>query len=327
MTKKERLDAVLAGKTPDRIPFSFYYHFQGDPEKEKDYVKSHLDFYRESDVDFLKIMCDELLYPFYEPIDCASDWGKLTPLPRDDRFFTESVRRCREITDSVGDECYTFYTFFAPFSLIRNALSITEKARAGRTTDAVIMAHLKEDEGAVLHALQVIAGDLVHLAGRIISEGGCRGIYQSVQGAEKGRMSAEEYARWVEPSDRIVIEGINKLSSCNILHMCSWAGFPNHLEYWQQYPAAVKNWGISIEGLSLSGGLDCFPGCVLMGGLDNRKGKTLHSGTEAEVKENVRSILDEMGDVPFILGADCTMPSDISAERFRWVREALEERR
>ena len=327
MTKKERLDAVLAGKKPDRIPFGFSYHFQGDPEKEKDYVKAHLDFYRESGVDFLKIMCDELLYPFYETIECASDWAKLTPLPRDDYFFTESVRRCREITEAVQDECYTFYTFFAPFSLIRNAASITEKALAGRTVDAAVMAHLKEDEDAVLHALQVIAGDLVYLAEKIIRESGCKGIYQSVQGAEKGRMSAEEYARWVEPSDRAVIEGINKLSSCNILHMCSWAGFPNHLEYWRQYPAAVKNWGTGIEGLTLAGGRDYFPGCVLMGGLDNRKGKTLYSGTREEVKRNVWKILDEMEGVPFILGADCTMPSDIDMERFLWVREALEERR
>ena len=327
MTKKERLDAVLAGKQPDRIPFSFSYHFQGDPEKEKDYVKAHLDFYRESNVDFLKIMCDGLLYPFYEPIECASDWAKLTPLPKDDPFFTESIRRCREITTAVTEECYTFYTFFAPFSLIRNAGSITEQALAGRTVDATIMAHLKEDEEAVLHALQVIAEDLVYLAGKIIYESGCKGIYQSVQGAEKGRMSAGEYTRWVEPSDRIVVEGLNKLSRCNILHMCSWAGFPNHLEYWRDYPAAVKNWGIAIEGLSLSGGLDYFPNCVLMGGLDNRKGKTLHSGTKEEVQQNVRKLLDEMGNVPFILGADCTVPSDIAVERFRWIWETLEERR
>lgn len=326
MTKKERLDAVLAGRKPDRIPFSFYYHFQGIPEKEKDYVKAHLDFYRESNVDFLKIMCDELLYPFYETIECASDWAKVTPLPKDDPFFLESIRRCSEITAAVGDECYTYYTFFAPFSLIRNAATITEQALAGRTVDETIMAHLKEDEAAVLHALEVIAHDLVYLADKIIHESGCKGIYQSVQGAEKGRMSAEEYAHWVEPSDRIVIEGINQFSSANILHMCSWAGYPNHMEYWKNYPAGVKNWGISIEELSLSGGLTYFPGCVLMGGFDNRRGKTLHSGTKEEVKQNVRALLNEMGNVPFILGADCTVPSDIDADRFQWVREALEER-
>ncbi len=327
MTKKERLDAVLAGKKPDRIPYSFSCHFQGIPEKEKDYVKAHLDFYQESDADFLKIMCDALLYPFYQTIDCASDWAKVTPLPRDDPFFVESIRRCREITEAVRDECYTFYTFFAPFSLIRNATTITEKALAGRTADETVMANLKEDEGAVLHALEVVAQDLVYLADKIIHESGCKGIYQSVQGAEKGRMSAEEYARWVEPSDRIVVEGINRLSNSNILHMCSWAGFPNHLEYWKEYPAAVKNWGISIEGLSLSDGLSYFPNCVLMGGLDNRKGRVLYSGTKEEVKQSVWKLLDEMGDVPFILGADCTVPSDIDTERFHWVREALDQRR
>lgn len=327
MTKKERLDAVLAGKKPDRIPYGFSCHFQGDPEKEKDYVKAHLDFYRGSHVDFLKIMCDALLYPFYQTIDCASDWAKVTPLPRDDPFFTESVRRCKEITQAVGAECYTYYTFFAPFSLLRNATTVTERALAGRTVDETVMAHLQEDEAAVLHALEVVARDMVYLAERIIHESGCKGIYQSVQGAEKGRMSQQEYARWVEPSDRIVLEGINRLSNANILHMCSWAGFANHMEYWKDYPAAVKNWGISIEGLTLSQGLDYFPHCVLMGGLDNRKCGTLYSGNKEAVQQAVWKVLDEMGNVPFILGADCTVPSDIGMERFQWVREALETQR
>ena len=41
----------------------------------------------------------------------------------------------------------------------------------------------------------------------------------------------------------------------------------------------------------------------------------------------IGEVLDEMGNVPFILGADCTVPSDIGMERFQWVREALETQR
>lgn len=325
MNKKERFDAVLAGKAPDRIPFSFWFHFSGSQEEGDACIQAHLNFYRATNLDYLKIMSDGLLYPIYETIHCASDWAKLKPLPKDNLFFVETVRRCKEINTAIGSECYTFFNFFAPFSFLRNVTTMTDEALQGRTVDATVMAHLKEDETAVLHALHVIATDMAYLAERVIKEGGCLGIYQSVQGAEKGRMSAEEYKKWIEPSDKIVIDAFNKLSRCNILHMCSWAGNPNHLSYWKHYSAAVKNWGVGIEGLSLKGGLAYFPGSVMLGGIDNRKDHALYAGTKQEVQDNVRAVCMQMGATPFILGADCTVPADIDLARFDWVREALEQ--
>lgn len=53
-------------------------------------------------------------------------------------------------------------------------------------------------------------------------------------------MSREEYDSIVKPSDMIVINAFNAVSPYNILHMCSWAGFPNNLDYWKDYPCRVK---------------------------------------------------------------------------------------
>ena len=324
MNKKERFDAVLAGKKPDRIPFSFWFHFDGAQAEGDGCVKAHLDFYQKTNVDYLKIMSDGLLYPFYQEINCAADWAEITPLDKNDPFFEETVRRCQKINEAIGEECYTFYNFFAPFSFMRATTMLTEKALQGRTVDDTVMAHLQENAPAVEKALTVIANDMAYLAERVIKEGGCLGIYQSIQGAEKGRMSAEAYAKSIEPSDKIVIEAFNRHSRCNILHMCSWAGYPNHLSYWKDYPAAVKNWGIGIEGLSLKEGTHYFPSSVMMGGFDNRKDHALYSGSKAEVQQGVHDILNEMGDTPFILGADCTVPADIDLARFGWVLQALE---
>lgn len=316
--------AVLNGQTPDRTPVGFWFHFEGEQEKGAACVQAHVDYYRATDIDFLKIMSDGLGYPLRARIDRAADWKNVKPLDPADPFFSDTVARCAEINRAVGDECYTFYNFFSPFNIVRACDVLTENALQGRTWDETVMAHLREDPEALRHALGVIAGDLAVLARRVIGEGGCLGVYQSLQGAEKGRMSPEEYQSVVEPSDRIVIDAFNEASPYNILHMCSWAGYPNHLSYWKDYPCRVKNWGVGIEGLSLSDGVSFFgKDAVMLGGLDNRRDHPLYAGTKAEVQAAVKAVLDEMRGIPFILGADCTVPNTIDWEHIRWVMEAV----
>ena len=54
------------------------------------------------------------------------------------------------------------------------------------------MAHLREKQAAVLHALEGWWQPTLPIWRElVIHRGGCLGIYQSVQGAEKGRMSEE----------------------------------------------------------------------------------------------------------------------------------------
>ena len=63
----------------------------------------------------------------------------------------------------------------------------------------------------------------------------------------------------------------------------------------------------------------------MLGGFDNRKSGVLYSGSKEEVQAETEKIVAEAGTTGVIIGADCTMPSDISVERFRWVREKLDQ--
>lgn len=62
----------------------------------------------------------------------------------------------------------------------------------------------------------------------------------------------------------------------------------------------------------------------MLGGFDNRKDGVLYSGTKEEVQKEAVRLVTEAGDIGVIIGADCTLPSDIPVERMKWVREALD---
>ena len=124
MDKKERLMAVLNGTMPDRPPVGLWFHFTDAESRGEACVQAHVRTYKQSNVDFVKIMSDGLLYPVRQRIDCAADWAKLAPLPRDDAFFADTVERCARIHEELGEECCLFYNFFSPFTMIRAAESL-----------------------------------------------------------------------------------------------------------------------------------------------------------------------------------------------------------
>lgn len=326
MTKKERLMAVLNHQMPDHIPVGFWFHFDGDEGAGDKCVEAHLKYYRETDIDFVKIMSDSLGYPLRVVISKAEDWFNVKPLPEDDPFFTDTVKRCRAITDAIGDECYTYYNFFSAVNIVRERDVFTQELAQGRSNYEIVAAHIRENPDAVRYAMCVIAGDYVRLAEKVVHDGGCLGIYQSLQGAEIDWLTKEEYETVAKPADLLQLEGINKISPYNMIHMCSWAGTPNHLEYWKDYPGAIKNWGTGVEGVSLTEGRKLFgEGCVILGGLDNRLGHPLVSGAKEEIQQTVRDLLEEMKGIPFIIGADCTVPNTIDMNHICWVVETARE--
>ena len=60
-----------------------------------------------------------------------------------------------------------------------------------------------------------------------------------------------------------------------------------------------------------------------MGGFENDKEGLLYQGSKEEIQAETKRLIEETGKESLILGADCTIPSDIAVERIQWVREAL----
>ena len=68
--------------------------------------------------------------------------------------------------------------------------------------------------------------------------------------------------------------------------------------------------------------LKIFGGKPVCGGF--AQAETIYTGTREQVKAEVYGYLDEVGQVGVMLGADCTVPTDIDDNRLEWVRQAYE---
>ena len=315
MNKRERVLNAMDGKPVDRVPVGFWFHFPEDMDLKKECVNAHIDFIHRCDTDFLKIMCDgyfDYPNPIIPEIKKPEDWYQMQPMGKDHPFIREQVERAKEIVKKLDGECCTFYNVFCPMSYLRFG-----------TSEELLMSHLRENPEAVMYAFDVIAQDAITLSTLLIQEGGCDGIYYCVQNAEEWRFTAEEYRKYVTPSDRKVLEAVNEVSQYNILHCCGWAGDKNRMEVWQDYPAKTVNWAVFVEGMSMKEGKTFFDGKCVLGGFDNRPQGVLYQGPKEEVQAFTRKLVEETGTRGFIRAISESLPRDIDKDHFTWVVEEV----
>ncbi len=314
MDQRTRVLRALENQPVDRPPVGFWFHFPEEAAKGDACVQAHLDYYRNTGTDLVKIMCDGYFpYPIPETIRTPADWDQLKPLTAEHPFIREQLERAKKIREGAGNGLCMFYNVFAPFSSIRFGSS-----------DEFVMRSLKENPKGVAHALETIAQSNSLLSELLITQCGMDGIYYCVQGGEVDRFTPEEYRRLITPTDLQVLEHANRFSQYNLLHCCGWAGIKNNLEVWQDYPAAAVNWAVYVEGMDLAQGKEFFHKPVL-GGFDNRKTGLLYTGTQEEIQDFTKSLIRENPGPGVLLGADCTLPGDIDTQRIQWVVDAADE--
>lgn len=321
MDKRTRVLNAMNKKEVDHVPVGFWFHFSGEEAEGDACVQAHLRYYRETDMDFVKIMCDGF-FPYPLPqISKAEDWKKLAPLTADHPFIRGQVERAKAIVEDIGKERCVFYNVFAPFSSIRFG------AKEIGYSDKDVMDFIHQDKNAVMHALDVIAQTNALLAELLITEAGCDGIYYCVQGGEYDRFTEEEYKKIIRPSDLYVLEHANRYSDNNIIHMCGFDGITNRLELWKDYPAKVVNWAVYVEGMSLEEGRFFINGRTALAGFETHWDEhtqqgIIYTGTKEELQQYTKDMILNYGKRGLMLGGDCTVDAKINWERLRWVVEA-----
>ncbi|WP_343207955.1 uroporphyrinogen decarboxylase family protein [Anaerolentibacter hominis] len=306
MTKKERVLAVLNGQKPDEIPSGFWLHFPEGFENGEPAVSMHLKFFEESRTSICKIM-NENTIPKNPLINTAADWSDIKPIPKDDPIIVNQIALVKEICGKMKGEAVMVATIHGIVASTFHCLCGVNHYNEKRM---MLPEMLRENPEGLKKAFGVVADYLSYLAAECV-KAGCDGIYYAALGGEKFMFTDEEYEEFVKPFDLQVLNAV-KDAPCNILHMCK-DGL--NLNRYAGYPAAVYNWGIYSDNPSLVEGRKLFgEDKVYLGGLDDRSG-VLVDGSDEDIIKAVHSVMDEFGTDRFILGADCTLPTDVELHR------------
>jgi uroporphyrinogen decarboxylase len=147
------------------------------------------------------------------------------------------------------------------------------------------------------------------------------GFYASTQGGEAGRFQNPQlFKEYIKPFDLVLVEEIKRSCIFNILHVCDYNGPYADLNAYLDYPGHVVNCNAQLTGSKKSWKeIARLFNRPCMGGLD-RHG-VIVSGNQGEISKAVEQVLNEAPD-RFILGADCTLPNDISWDRVRTAIDA-----
>ncbi len=306
INKRDNLLSLLTS-TPAVLPAAFFLHFDPACHQGSAAIDKHLEFFRHTGMDFVKIQY-ERTYPPLPEIQGPDDWRKMPFYGRE--FYEPQLKVVEGLVKAAGGEALVLITLYSPFMC------------AGHTagTQARLARHIEQDPSAVQQGMQVITDSLMTFVEECIALG-VDGFYHSTQGGEAGRFSDPAlFTSCVKPYDLILMDEINSRCSFNILHICDYSGEYNDLTPFLDYPGHVVSSPLLLggEALSLQEVARMFNRPV-MGGLD-RHG-VLVNGSTAEIEAAVGAVL-EAAPERFILGADCTVPSDIAWDNLRLAIDA-----
>ena len=279
------VDRVLRGEEPDRPPFTFYYHFGLQDFPGDRHAQATLEFHQAFKTDVVKVMSD---YPYPKP---PGKWFELQVV---ESPFPEQIRALEIIRAGLKGESYFIETVFNPWNQAEKLSSKEEVAR------------LKvEDPRALLDTLEVIAKSEANHAGLAV-EAGAAGIFLAIANAQEGVLSEEEYAKFSEPFDQMILEAVSS-APLNTLQV---HGEEVYLDRFHSgWAASVLQYSVHGTGIPISRTRQGYDG-VLMGGLDER---TFRNLSQAELRQQWQAAQQAAGG-KFILAPGCSVPDDTTDE-------------
>jgi uroporphyrinogen decarboxylase len=307
MDRREIMLGIAENRSPGGyIPAGFFLHFDSAHHRGQAAVERHLEYFRHTRMDFMKIQYEHP-FPSLPEIRRPRDWAKV---PRHGpEYFTDPLEVISGIVTEAKKDALVIVTLYSALMLAGHAV--------GREQ---LTEHLEEDPESTAKGLRIIAESLLVFVQECVKLG-VDGFYASTQGGEAGRFSGPSiFENYIKPNDLLVMREINRTCPFNILHICDYHGVYDDLSPYLDYPGHVVNCGTRLQsGPVAPRAIAAMFARPFMGGMD-RHG-ILVSGTHEEIGREVRTIIRQ-APAPFVLGADCTVPSDTSWDNLRIAIEA-----
>ena len=300
MNKRDTILNLLDTKVlPEYIPAAFFMHFDPEYHQGQAAINKHLEFFRYTGMDFVKIQYEQIQPPFL--IEKPEDWERVPLYP--DEFHEPTLSVVAGLVKEMKKEALVIMTLYSPF------MWATYLAN-----DVLLENHLKENPEAVKKGLEIMAENVIRLA-RGCMRAGVDGFYASTVGGEAHRFEGTDiFEKYVKPTDLAVW---NEIGGCmiNILHVCDFDGEYNDFSSLLSYPGHMVSSSLTIGHRKYTAAeISKLFGRPYLGGLD-RKG-VINTGNQEAICEAVEEVIRSAPD-QFILGADCTMLPGTSWEHLK----------
>jgi uroporphyrinogen decarboxylase len=294
MNKRDAvLNLIAGGRQEGYTPAAFFLHFDPAFHRGQAAVDKHLEFFRATDMDFVKIQYEQRQPP-HAPIRRAEDWAAM-PLYSHD-FFEEPAAIVKGLVAAAKREALVIMTLYSPLMW------------ALRLADGANMAdHLRENPGAVAKGMEIMTENVRRLVAAC-KNAGVDGFYASTQGGETFRFDGTGYFReYIKPTDLAVWDAIGD-TECSILHVCDYQGPYDDLTPFFDYPGDIVNCSLEVGDRVLTPEeAAALFGRPFMGGMQ-RKG-VIATGSAGAIQAAAAEVLAR-APARFILAADCTVPAE-----------------
>jgi len=323
MSKRQRLEATVAGEPVDRVAVALWRHWPGDDQRAEDLARATLDFQRRFDFDFIKVTpssnyCiadwgaesrwvgnQEGTREWGERvIQQPEDWTRLSPLDPTAGLLGEVHRALTIIGDEVGEEVPFIQTIFNPLAQAKNL--------AGKR----LLSDLRQHPEAVKAGLETITQTTLRFI-EAVRPTGIAGIFLALQHATYDLLTEAEYREFGRPYDLRILEAADGLWF-NVLHL---HGTNVMFDLVTDYPVQAINWHDQETPPSLAEAKERFPG-ALVGGL--RQWETMLRGTPDWVHAEVQAAIEVTEGRRLIVGTGCVTPITSPVGNIWAARESVE---
>lgn len=322
-SKRNRLEAAIAGEPVDRPPVALWRHWPGDDQDAAALAAAHLKWQADYDWDVVKIgpassysVVDWGVEDRWEghiegtrrtthyPITSPADWETLRPLDPTRGMLATQIKALRLVGEGLRDGTPFLATVFSPLSMAKHL--------AG---NEVVLTHLRRYPDALRRGLETLTESILRFIDAARATG-IAGIYYAVQHAAYPLLSRAEFDDFGRPYDLRVLESAANLW-CNMVHL---HGSRVMFDRVADYPMAFLNWHDRDTGISLAEGLKMTPAAA-SGGVSQW---TIHREDPEQTMVEAADAREQTNDRRLLLGTGCVIMTTTPLRNIRALREAAE---
>ena len=324
MTHRQRIEAVLAFRETDRIPYSMWMHFPNRDRNPRRLAELSLELQRRYDLDFIKFMpfglyttvdygIDLDVFPgFNTPpvahkplVEKVEDWDGIRFMSGTEGEYAIVLEAQRILSTMTEERVPFLQTVFSPMT-----------TAAKMCSPETLVKHIAQDPVRVHRVLEMITAATLRFVKASLSLG-ADGFYFATQMSTTDVIDRATHEAFVKHYDLQVLNAVRGATWFNVLHI---HGANAMLRDMQDYPVQALSWHDRDDGPSMDE-VRTYSDKVFIGGMS--WGKNWLGKTDAEVVAEVREVAARQGGKGIILGPGCIIDPATPPERLDLVRKTV----